>query len=136
MKKYITLLVLLAFSIIANAQEKYQFNAVNHIVNKDVRYKLYPTFNMWTYLKLDTKTGDITQVQYSTDDDDMEVYLGSPGKTIADSVSVNGRYELYPTSNSWTFILLDQIDGDVFHVQWNQKRDNRIIFKINYAPFR
>lgn len=136
MKKYVALLVFLAFFITANAQEKYQFKEVNHIVNKDVRYKLYPTFNMWTYLKLDTKTGDITQVQYSTDDDDMEVYLGAPEKIIADSVSVNGRYELYPTSNNWTFILLDQIDGDVYHVQWNQKRDNRMILKINYALFR
>ena len=29
------------------------------------RYKLYPTENMWTFLKLDTKTGRVWQVQYA-----------------------------------------------------------------------
>ena len=30
-------------------------------------YKLYETSNMWTFLKLDTRTGRIWQVQYSTE---------------------------------------------------------------------
>lgn len=32
-------------------------------------YKLYPTDNMWTFLKLDTRTGKIWQVQYSVNSD-------------------------------------------------------------------
>ena len=31
----------------------------------DVRYRLFPTQNMWTFLKLDTMTGKIWQVQFS-----------------------------------------------------------------------
>ena len=78
----------------------------------------------------------ITQVQYSLEDDEMEVYLGKPPKTIPSDAYVNGRFELYPTSNNWTFILLDQIDGDVYHVQWNQKRDSRMIIEIKYVPLK
>ena len=136
MKTFLTTLFICLVALTTTAQEQYQFKEVNHTVNSQVRFKLYPTFNMWTFLKLDTKSGEITQVQYSTDSDDMEVYLGKPAKAIADSVYVNGRFELYPTSNNWTFILMDQIDGDVYHVQWNQKRDSRIIFEIKYAPLK
>ena len=101
-------------AITLKAQDKLQFTEVNHTVNEVVRYKLYPTVNIWTFLKLDTKSGEITQVQYSLEDDEMEVYLGKPPKTIPSDAYVNGRFELYPTSNNWTFILLDQIDGDVY----------------------
>lgn len=135
MKKILLALLFLFLLKNTNAQEKYQFNEVNHTVNRDLRYKLYPTFNMWTYLKLDTKLGSVTQVHYSLEGDDMEVFLGGPSKILDDSLLVNGRYELYPTTNSWTFILLDQIDGDAYHVQWNQKREDRVIFKIKYVPF-
>ena len=36
------------------------------VFGTDARYKLYPTQNMWTFLKLDTETGRIWQVQYSS----------------------------------------------------------------------
>ena len=32
-------------------------------------YKMYPTENMWTFLKLDTRTGKVWQVQYSVNSD-------------------------------------------------------------------
>ena len=91
---------------------------------------------MWTYLKLDTRTGRITQVQYSTGNNEMEVLLGIPSKSISDAEAKNGRFELYPTSNMWTFILIDQIDGDVYHVQWNQEKEDRVVTKIQYFPMQ
>ena len=33
------------------------------------RFKLFPTQNMWTFIKLDTQTGQMWQVQYSVKDD-------------------------------------------------------------------
>ncbi|HEV3218228.1 MAG TPA: hypothetical protein VGZ48_00545 [Candidatus Acidoferrales bacterium] len=30
-----------------------------------------------------------------------------------------GRFTLYPTENIYNFLLLDQIDGRVWQVQWN-----------------
>lgn len=135
MKKIAITIIFLALVIMANAQQKYQFQEVNHSVNKDVRYKLYPTVNMWTFLKLDTRTGTICQVQYSIEDDDSEVYLGSPLTSIDEETSENGRFELYPTQNSWTFLLLDQINGNVYHVQWGVNSKDRMIFKVKYLPF-
>ena len=52
-----------------------------------------------------------------------------------DAIKINGRFELYPTSNNWTFILLDPIDGDAYHVQWGHSKKDRIIYKIKYAAF-
>lgn len=42
----------------------------------------------------------------------------------------NGRFKLVPTTNMWNFLLLDQIDGDVWQVQWSQEPKNRIVIKI------
>ena len=42
----------------------------------------------------------------------------------------NGRFFLYPTENIYNFILLDQIDGRTWQVQWNYDDNKRIIFPI------
>ncbi len=44
---------------------------------------------------------------------------------------INGRFTLYPTPNSYNFILLDQIDGSTWKVQWNNEHDKRFIRRIN-----
>ncbi|MDD6001394.1 MAG: hypothetical protein PUC50_04275 [Bacteroidales bacterium] len=134
--KWIITIALCLFAFSLKAQDQLQFNQVNHTVNTNVRYKLYPTFNVWTFIKLDTRKGDLTQVHFSIDEEEAEVYLGAPPKIIDEKDAVNGQFELYPTSNSWTFLLLDQIDGDVYHIQWHQNRDNRAVIKIKYAAFK
>ena len=65
-------------------------------------YVLYPTFNFYTFLKLDTRTGRIWQVQYSLEDNEFEVVLSDIFLAYGDS----GRFALYPTANNWTFLLL------------------------------
>lgn len=42
-------------------------------------YELYPTQNIYTFLKLNTKTGQITQLQYSisANDDRMELNVNT-----------------------------------------------------------
>ena len=103
------------------------------VFESDVRYKLYPTQNMWTFLKLDTETGKIWQVQYSIKGDDtrFEVPLnsGNIAKSLKKTQKV-GRYTLYQTQNMYNFILLDQFDGDTYQVQWGNA-DNRMLMKIS-----
>ena len=41
-----------------------------------------------------------------------------------------GRFCLYPTENTYNFILLDQIDGRVWQVQWNIDEDKRGVWRI------
>ena len=103
------------------------------VFGTDARYKLYPTQNMWTFLKLDTETGRIWQVQYSVKGNDtrFEVPL-SPGniaKALKRSLMA-GRYALFPTQNMYNFILLDQVDGDTYQVQWG-KEENRMLMQIS-----
>ena len=135
MKRTIILFLLMACVNILHAQSQLQFNDVNHQTNKTLRYKLYPTFNMWTYLKLDTRTGRVSMLQFSTlgKDSEGEYYIGMPLETYSgENENINGRYELYPTTNMWTFLMIDQINGNTYHVQWsNQKLEYNQLYRIN-----
>lgn len=99
------------------------------------RYRIYPTKNMWTFLKLDTMTGRIWQVQYSTKGSDYRF------ETVLSDVNIIwelkkkgiiGRYTLYPTQNTYNFILLDQIDGHTYQIQWGTEKEDRMILPISY----
>lgn len=96
------------------------------------RFKLFPTQNIWTFLKLDTQTGQIWQVQFSIGDDDkrFECVL-NPNPLIADVKKVNGRFELYPTQNIYNFILLDKVNGKSWQVQWSFDAGNRGILPVS-----
>ena len=42
----------------------------------------------------------------------------------------NGRFFLCPTTNIYNFILLDQIDGRTWQVQWNTEKSDRVVKRI------
>ena len=90
-------------------------------------FVLYPTTNVYTFLKLDTRNGKIWQVQYSMDENEFEVVLNNI-ELVANGKP--GQFALYPTTNNWTFILLDTVNGDTYHVQWSQDADKRIVIPI------
>lgn len=95
------------------------------------RYKLYPTQNMWTFVKLDTRTGKMWLVQYSVKGDDERFeYVLNPDKLVTSEQKVNGRFELYETKNMYNFILLDRLDGDTWQVQWSFEKENRFVVPI------
>jgi hypothetical protein len=80
-------------------------------------------------LKLDTRSGEIWQVQWSTEPTERHVQpintvILEWGNTKA------GRFTLYPTPNIFTFLLLDQVDGRQWEVQWGFKPAERFIFAI------
>lgn len=100
MKKLLILLALLVLSISAHAQT----------------YKLYQTDNIHNQLKLNTKTGEIYQVQ-----NDGQTFLVRSA-TTPDSETPN-RYILYKTQNIWTFILLDTFSGKLWQCQFSVKGD-------------
>lgn len=99
-------------------------------VDEVARYKLYPTANMWTFLKLDTRNGRIWQVQWSFEDDKRFETALSLYSVVWKDEEVNGRFILYPTTNNYNFIMLDQINGKTYQVQWSQEPDKRIIVSI------
>lgn len=93
------------------------------------RYKLYKTQNMWTFLKLDTSTGQIWQVQYSTKGDEYRFETPLSLEKI-NSGGANGRFELYSTENIYNFVLLDTFDGNTYQVQWSGDAENRCVIPI------
>lgn len=126
MKKPFILIVLLIVAILTtNAAEPATIVAPTSTSTNN--FVLYPTMNMFTFLKLDTRNGKIWQVQYSMDSNEFEVELNSNPLTYSGK---SGQFALYPTTNNWTFLLLDTINGDVWHVQWSQEPSNRGIIPI------
>ena len=94
-------------------------------------FQLFPTTNMWTFIKLDTRNGQIWHVQYDIQGDDrMEVILNDKA-LVSDEEAENGRFILYSTKNMFTFILLDQHDGRMWQVQWAIDANQRLVIPIN-----
>lgn len=95
-----------------------------------VAYRLFPTENMWTFIKLNTRTGQMWQIQFDVQGENRyEVYLSLESLVNFES-EANDRFTLYPTQNMYTFILLDQYDGRTWQVQWATESKNRGIIPI------
>lgn len=94
-------------SMISLAQN--QTNPNSAVQNKEVFenfiYKLFPTQNYWTFIKLDTRNGKMWQVHFTIEKDglDGELILNSI-PLVGKEKEVNGRFNLYPT-NQW-FVLV------------------------------
>lgn len=130
--KILTLIfVLFAVALFAQSQTRPTNVIQQKIISENTIYQLFPTQNYWTFIKLDTRNGKMWQVQFSIKDD------GGEGESILNSIplvstekEVNGRFTLYPTENIYNFLLLDQIDGKVYQVQWSIDAKNRGVIPI------
>lgn len=128
MKKFLFTLSLALVSSVSFGQTRTQSMLLNDTVHV---YKLYPTKNIWTFIKLNTSNGQMWQVQFAINnegkrgEDVLSLFRLASGKE-----AVNGRFELYPTENMYNFILLDQVDGRSWQVQWSFDYMNRGIIPI------
>lgn len=130
MKKIVvTFSCLLMMFITLSAQNITDTAMVVRSVDEVVRYKLYSTTNRWTFLKLDTRTGRIWQVQWSFGEGDRFETELSHSIAWKDE-EVNGRFVLYPTTNNYNFIMLDQVNGKTYQVQWSQDPEYRVVVPI------
>lgn len=131
MKKILTLLLLAVFSIGCLAQSSSNVPP-RYYVNPSARYQLFPTENRWNFIKLDTQTGKMWMVQYSIDKSSERFTYKLNEMSLIDSeeIAQAGRFTLYPTQNHYNFILLDQIDGRTWQVQWSFKPEERFVLRI------
>lgn len=127
MKKRVVFFIILLFLLIFEiSAEEYYEPAQDPLAN----YRLFKTTNIWNFLQLETTTGRIWLIQFSVDTENRggvsvnDINLAQ-GKKI-----IPGRFTLYPTSNMWTFILLDQIDGSSWQVQWSFDENKRFIIPL------
>ena len=92
------------------------------------KYRLYQTQNIHNYLRLNTITGEVAQIQ-----DDAQMWI------LVNDIEPNGeytnRFRLYETQNIWTFIELDTFTGRLWQVQYSVKgSEYRFAIPINKAP--
>ena len=131
MKKIILFLIIVISSMTAFAQA--QDSVKNESTQQSlisVSYRLFATENMWTFIKLNTRNGEMWQVQYNMEDNKrFESYLNFI-PLVSKEDEVNDRFTLYPTQNIYTFILLDQINGRTWQVQWSLEPEKRIVIPI------
>lgn len=116
--------------ISAQTSDATQSTSLARQVANQEYYKLYPTENIYTFLKLDTRDGTIAQVQWGEDESyRFEVPLNL-FPLVSEEEQVVNRFALYPTQNMYTFLLLDQINGKTRQVQWSQEYSERLVLPI------
>ena len=101
----------------------------NISTDSNVVFRLFSTRNMYTFIKLDTRNGQMWQVQWDTKSSQFETPLSLITRVTKEEEN-NGRFFLYPTTNIYNFILLDQIDGRVWQVQWSTEVKERMVVPI------
>ena len=95
------------------------------------KFRLYPTHNVSIFLRLNTSTGFIDLIQYSTKDIAATIVKLSEFSLVLDGPV--DRFTLYPTTNIWTFLLLDQVEGIPYQVQWSTDPEKRFVNRIYEA---
>lgn len=137
-KKVQLILALTLVSAVAMAQEP--TISLTQTQNPTARYRLFPTINMYTFLKLDTQTGAITRIQWGFNDAHrFEIRLcGGCNQTTEAPKAGPGRFTLYPTQNFYTFVLLDQVTGAAWQVVWSGPSEGMVapIDKIPSADLK
>ena len=95
------------------------------------RFKLFKTDNIYNLIKLDTATGRTWQVQYRTNStDSMTVPIDDTSLLWNYEIEKSGRFDLYPTSNMYTFILMDTETGRTWQIQWSTEASRRFRERI------
>lgn len=126
-KVFIFVFIAIIFSILVFAQTKQIASNQDAILP----YRLFKTTNMWNFIQLETATGRMWQIQYDINGNSRGSAVINSKNLAENKKSIVGRFTLYATDNMWTFILLDQIDGDTWQVQWSLEEDERFVIPIN-----
>ncbi|MDR2276159.1 MAG: hypothetical protein LBF27_34965 [Sphingobacterium sp.] len=92
-----------------------------------VVYKLIPTRNLFTFIKLNTRNGQMWQVETDKINKNKAVTTLSARSLVSAEEERNGRFTLYPTINLSDFILFDQIDGRMGQVTWGREKDRKVL---------
>lgn len=129
MKTLYLILIFALTTMLTFAQGTLKVPIQNISTDSNVVYRLFATDNSYNFIKLNTRNGQMKQVQWSLKDNQFETTLSDISRVDKDEEK-NGRFFLYPTTNSFNFILVDQIDGRTWQVQWNFEAEKRMVVQI------
>lgn len=130
MRKLFLLTIITLTTISAFAQSTSDTPNQNISTDSNVEYRLFATKNMYTFLKLNTRNGQIQQVQWNTENEKRFETTLSDISLVNKEEEKNGRFFLYSTTNIYNFIMLDQIDARAWQVQWSIEEKNRAVIRI------
>jgi len=128
MKTFFLTLIFALTTMLTFAQVTPDVPIQNISTDSTVVYRLFATKNMYTFIKLNTRNGQMWQVQWSIKGSEYryETTLSDISR-VNEEEERNGRFFLYPTTNIYNFILLDQIDGRAWQVQWGKESERMVI---------
>lgn len=132
MKNYLLHLILL-FGLTNNiyAQNDNKLSTLSITPNqKTVPFRLFPTQNAKVFIKLNTRTGQMWQLHFGQDNSQQFVYNLNEQPLVKNTYEGNDRFTLYPTQLFYTFILLDQLSGKTWQVDWSNDPQKRILVAI------
>ena len=129
MKKNLCIAVMVLVAQLTFAQTV-DFPATEYTQDPKANYRLYKTKNTYNFIKLDTRTGQMELVQWSTGANTMTYPLSDRKLVYSLEEEIPGRFTLYATTNIYNFVLLDQIDGRTWQVQWHTDSDKRFVERI------
>ncbi|WP_337965480.1 hypothetical protein [uncultured Flavobacterium sp.] len=133
-RNFILIILLTLFVLSLQGQTLQNSASTTKQVEKQVEapiYQLFPTENYWTFIKLDTRNGKMWQVHFTISEDGYEGELVlNADSLVLTTEEVSGRFILYPTKNTYNFLLLDQMNGKTYQVQWNSAKEKRFVSRI------
>jgi hypothetical protein len=130
MKTRLVTLVFVLFATISFAQSTSKAPIQNISTDSTAVYRLFSTKNTYNFIKLNTRNGQMWQVQWGTEDKYRFETALSDISRVNKEDEKNDRFFLYPTINTYNFILLDQIDGRAWQVQWSIEEKDRMVIRI------
>jgi len=127
MRKLFFALIITLTTISTFAQSTSEAPNQNISTDNNVTYRLFSTRNMYTFIRLNTRNGQMWQVQWGTESKYIFEDTLSDISLVNKDEEKDGRFFLYPTKNIYNFILLDQVDGRTWQVQWGKKEERALI---------
>lgn len=130
MKARLITLIFVLFATTSFAQSTSEAPRQNISTDSTVVYRLFATRNTYNFIKLNTRNGQMSQIQWGTESKYRFETTLSDISLVTKEEEKNGRFFLYPTTNAYNFILLDQIDGRAWQVQWSIDEKDRMVLRI------
>jgi hypothetical protein len=130
MNRAVFTLILCIASSLTHAQSTLEVPIQNISTDSNVVYRLFATRNMYNFIKLNTRNGQLWQVQWGTESKFQYQSTLSDIPLVDKNDEANGRFFLYPTPNRYNFMLLDQVNGRVWLVQWSLEEKERMVSRI------
>lgn len=129
---FLTLLYFLSSSIFAQNQQSKSDTLSNSPTRiEPFNYSIFPTNDESMFIKLDSRNGKMWQIQLYMDKSNCcETILNSTPLVMIENEQ-KGRFTIQKSNHLNYFFLLDQVNGNVYKVQWSYKEKQRSVIQIN-----